>query len=117
MVYPRTRGCGPGDVRSPASAIPTLRFEGQLRPAMTPPSTSTMAPGHPARLVRQQERHRVRDVLRAAGSWLRRVPTQVADQLDDVFRYESPDLATRLTLIHKEGRNARCPRVLTDERG
>jgi hypothetical protein len=73
--------------------------------------------GHPARLVRQQERHRVRDVLRAAGSWLRRVPTQVADQSDDVFRYESPDLATPSTLIHKEGRTVRCPRVLTDERG
>jgi suppressor of ftsI len=26
-------------------------------------------------------------------------------------------LATRLTLIHEEGRTARCPRVLTDERG
>jgi hypothetical protein len=43
--------------------------------------------------------------------------TQVADQSDDVFRYESVELATRLTLIHKEGRNARCPRVLMDERG
>jgi hypothetical protein len=26
-------------------------------------------------------------------------------------------LATRLTLIHEEGRIGRCPRVLTDERG
>ena len=25
-------------------------------------------------------------------------------------------LATRLTLIHEEGRTGRCPRVLTDER-
>lgn len=40
-----------------------------------------------------------------------------ADQSDDVFWYESPDLATRLTLIHEEGRTARPPRVLTDERG
>jgi hypothetical protein len=36
---------------------------------------------------------------------------------DDVFWYESPDLATRLTLIHEEGRTSRCLRVLTDERG
>jgi hypothetical protein len=48
---------------------------------------------------------------------LRRVPTQVADQSDDVFRYESPDLATPLALTHKEGRTARCRRVLTYERG
>jgi hypothetical protein len=31
--------------------------------------------------------------------------------------YASPDLATRLTLIHEEGRTRRCLRVLTDERG
>jgi len=43
--------------------------------------------------------------------------TQVADQSDDVFRYESVELATRLTLIHKVGRTARCLSVLMDERG
>ncbi len=40
-----------------------------------------------------------------------------AVQSDAVFWYESPDLATRLTLIHEEGRTSRPPRVLTDERG
>jgi hypothetical protein len=49
--------------------------------------------------------------------WLRGGAHQIADQSYDVFRYESPDLATRLTLIHEEGRTSRCPRVLTDERG
>ena len=33
--------------------------------------------------------------------WLRGGADQIADQSYDVFWYESPDLATRLTLIHK----------------
>jgi hypothetical protein len=33
------------------------------------------------------------------------------------FWYESPDLATRLTLIPEAGRPRRCHRVLRDERG
>ena len=45
VVSPRARAADAyGHVRSPAGAIPALRFEGQLRPAMMPPSTSTMAP-------------------------------------------------------------------------
>jgi hypothetical protein len=44
-------------------------------------------------------------------------PQEVADQSEDVFRYESPDLATPLRLLDKEGSTARCPRVLTHERG
>jgi hypothetical protein len=68
---------------------------------------------------------KVRSTTQRRGStwpWLRGGAHQIADQSYDVFRYESPDLATRLTLIHEtliheEGRTSRCPRVLTDERG
>ena len=49
--------------------------------------------------------------------WLHGGAHQIADQSYDVFWYESPDLATRLTLIHEEGRTSNCLRVLTDERG
>ncbi|MBQ0906106.1 hypothetical protein KBX63_29710 [Micromonospora sp. U21] len=48
-------------VRSPAGVIPALRIEGQLRPPMM--STSGDGAGHPARLVRQQERRCVRDAV------------------------------------------------------
>ena len=63
---------------------------------------------------------KVRSTTQRRGStwpWLRGGAHQIADQSSDVFWYESPDLATRLTLIHEEGRTSRCPRVLTDERG
>jgi hypothetical protein len=49
--------------------------------------------------------------------WLGGGAHQIADQSDDVVGYESPDLATRLTLLHEEGGTSRRPRVLTDERG
>ena len=65
-VSPRARGCGPGDVRSPAGAIPTLRFEGPGAPGHDAAVDVDDGAGHPARLVRQEEQHRVRDVLRAA---------------------------------------------------
>jgi hypothetical protein len=64
------------------------------------------------------EGHHVRNVLQAAWRWLRGVLTQAADESDDVFRYELPDLATRLTLIHNEGRTAVAPessRAYTDD--
>jgi hypothetical protein len=62
----------------------------------------------------------VRSTTQRRGStwpWFRGGAHQIADQSYDVFWYESPNLATRLTLIHEEGRTSRCSRVLTDERG
>ena len=45
------------------------------------------------------------------------VPERLKLALVQVEALMAGPLATRLTLIHEEGRTSRCPRVLTGERG